>query len=703
MLPETRRDDLTETRFGVTFADPYRWLEDMSSPEAQEWTHAQDEATRAYLNTLPDKAGIAARLKELLYIPAIGLPERRDGRFFYSRRDPAKEKAFYCVSEGEIGAAGNERVLLDPNEWNADGSVALGVCIPSWDGKKVVYGKKPNNSDEATLEVLDVDSGEVSAVDVIPGGKYASPDWTPASDGFYYAYLPSVDASGAPLDVAVRPGFVEIRFHRLGSDPAKDPVVHERTGDPRTFLRSHLSDDGRWLLVTIEHGWTRNETFARDLHAGADAPFFPVTGPGPGSERDGEQKDAQYDVTPHGDHFYIWTNEDAPNGRLFVTPAAQTPRSAWKEIVAERADASMTFAQLVGGRLAIGYLKDVVAHLEIHALDGALEREVTLPTVGSISGLSGRADEGHAFFSFTSFTHPTELFELTLSTGATRSLFQLSTPVDAARFAVTQELATSKDGTKVPVFILHDRALVRDGNAPTILYGYGGFQVAQTPAFQASLFAWLERGGVYALACLRGGSEYGEAWHRAGMRDKKQNVFDDVTAIAEQLIAHRWTSASKLAIRGGSNGGLLVGAAITQRPDLYAVALCGVPLLDMLRYDQFGSGKTWIDEYGTAEKEADFKVLHAYSPYHHVKDGTRYPAMLMLSADTDDRVDPMHARKFVALLQHARSQHAERGVEGAPPVYLRVEKNAGHGGGDMMKSAIERVADEYAFVLSNVR
>ena len=377
-LPPTRRDAIVETRFGVAVADPYRWLEDVSSAETQEWTRAQDEAARAYLAELPDNASIAARLRELLYIPAIGLPERRGGRFFYLRRDPAREKSFFCVSEGGIGPDANERVLLDPNTWSADGSVSLGVCNPSWDGKKVVYGKKPNNSDEATLEVLDVDSGEVSTVDVIPGGKYASPDWTPENDGFYYAFLPSVDASGAPLEIADRPGFVEIRFHRLGQDPARDPLVHPRTGDPRTFLRSHLSDDGRWLLVTIERGWTRNETFARDLHAGHDSAFFPVAG--------GNGADAQYEVTPHGDHFYIWTNEDAPNGRVFATPARQTPRAQWKEIVPERADASMTFAQLVGGRLAVGYLKDVVAHLELRTLDGTFEREVALPTVGSISG-----------------------------------------------------------------------------------------------------------------------------------------------------------------------------------------------------------------------------------------------------------------------------------------------------------------------------
>ena len=386
--PPAHRDDLTETRFGVTFDDPYRWLEDVGTKETQDWTRAQDDAARAYLATLPDREGIAARLKELLYIPAIGLPERRRGRFFYLRRDPQKEKSFYCLGDGRIGPGESERVLLDPNEWSADGSVSLGVCVPSWDGRKVVYGKKPNNSDEATLEVLDTASGEVSAVDVIPGGKYASPSWTPENDGFYYAFLPSVDERGAPLDVAARPGFVEIRFHRLGTDPASDPLVHGRTGDPKTFLRAHLSDDGCWLLVTIEHGWTRNEVFARDLRAGADPTFFAVAG----GAASGEGKEAQYDVIPRGDHFYIWTNEDAPNGRLFVSPACETKRAAWKEVVAERARASMTFAQIVGGRLAIGYLEDVVAHLEIHALDGSLEREIALPTVGSISGLSGRPD-----------------------------------------------------------------------------------------------------------------------------------------------------------------------------------------------------------------------------------------------------------------------------------------------------------------------
>jgi prolyl oligopeptidase len=692
--PVTQRGDQVDVLHGTPVADPYRWLEDGQNPDVKKWADAQDALTRGYTSKLPGRDALAARFKELFYVESAGTPRHVNGRLFYSRHDAGKEKATIYWRERPRGARvarerggapdtpGPEHVLLDPNTWSADGSVSLGVWSVSYDGKKVAYTVKANNSDEATLYVLDVASGKKSDVDVIEGAKYASPSWTPASDAFYYTWLPPLAGAGA-VATSERPGYAEVRLHKLGVDPGKDALVHEKTGDPKTFVGAGIGKDGRWLIATIEHGWTSTDVYFQDLRS-ATREWRPLV----------VGNDARYDVTVDGDAFFVWTNEGAPKYRVFRVDPAHPARDQWKEIVPERADATLEAVSVVGHRLSLGYLKDVVSHLEIRDEDGKLVREIALPTLGSASVLSGEVDDDVAFYSFNSFMYPTEIFETSVKTGETSTFYRLKVPADPSKYAVEQLFATSKDGTRVPFFVVHAKDLVKTGATPTVLYGYGGFQAAQTPAFSLSIFPWLESGGIWAVANLRGGSEYGEDWHRHGMLHEKQHVFDDYVAVAEELVKQGFTRPEKLAALGGSNGGLLVGAAITQRPDLFRVALCGVPLLDMVRYHLYGSGKTWISEYGSPDDAADFAALYAYSPYHHVAKGTKYPATLILSADSDDRVDPLHARKFAAELQWASS---------GGPVLLRVEKHSGHGGSDLVRAWVEKLADEYAFALDRMK
>jgi prolyl oligopeptidase len=678
-FPNNRRGDAKDKLHGVEVADPYRWLEDAKNDDVKRWMDEQDGRARAALAKLAGRDEIAARMKELFYVDSQGIPSKRGGRYFYSRRDAKQEKAVIYWREGKTG---EEKVLLDPNSWSKDGNVSLGTWSVSWDGKKIAYAVKSNNSDESTLYVMDVATGKKSDVDVIEGAKYAHPNWTPKGDGFYYTWLPT----DPKIPTADRPGFAEVRFHKLGEDPKKDKVEHERTGDAKTFLQPQLSKDGHFLLLYVQHGWSRTDVYVRDFRV-------------PGKSDQGWKPlatgvDAEFDVEVYGDKFYVKTNEGAPHYRVFKVDPAKVRRDDWKEIVPERKDATLQGITIVGGKLSLGYLKDVVSQVELRDLDGKLIRELKLPVPGTASLLTGREDDDEAYYSFTSFTYPTEIYETSVKGGGDKLWFRLKLNVDASKYEVEQIFATSKDGTRVPAFVVHAKDFKKDGSAPLLLTGYGGFRAALSPGFRSSMFPWLERGGVYVIANLRGGNEYGEEWHRAGMGHNKQNVFDDFIGVAEHMVKEKYSSPGKMVIYGGSNGGLLVGAAMTQRPDLFRVVLCDVPLLDMVRYHLFGSGKTWIEEYGSADVADDFKAIYAYSPYHHVKAGTKYPSLLMLSADSDDRVDPMHARKFAAAIQDATT-----GGE----VLLRIEKNAGHGGADLIKSYVEKFADMYAFALEEIK
>jgi len=673
--PPSRTVDVTEVLHGVPVRDPYRWLEDAKSPEVVAWMKAQDDLTRQRLASLPGRDAIAARLKELYYIDFVSAPQHRGSRYFFTRRLSNQEKSIVYWKEG---AGGEEKTLLDPNTWSADGSASLGGWQVSWDGARVAYQKKINNSDEATLYVMDVATGVVSGVDVIEGAKYAGASWTPDGKAFYYTWLP-VDPKIPPAD---RPGYAEVRLHRLGTDPKSDTVVKEKTGDPTVFQNAYLTRDGRFLFLVTSHGWTSQDVRFRDLASNPDATAWTPLAVG---------IKAHFDVEAFGGRIFVRTDDGAPKGRIFAVDPAKPDRGSWKEIVPERRDATLEGYEIQGGRLALNYLRSATSLLEIRETDGTLVREVPLPGIGTVGGPVGRDDEDEAYFAFTSFTTPTTIYRMSIKTGATSLYFQIRVPADLTPYTVSQVFYPSKDGTRISMFIVHRKNLGRDGSARCLLEGYGGFLVSLTPAFTPGVIPWLEKGGIYAVPNLRGGGEYGEEWHEAGMLLRKQNVFDDFAAAAAYLEKEKWTSPARMVLRGGSNGGLLMGAMITQHPDLFRVSLCAVPLLDMVRYHLFGSGKTWMSEYGSADDPAQFKALYAYSPYHHVKAGTKYPSVLVLSADSDDRVDPMHARKFTAALQAASTNG---------PVLLRIERHAGHGGADLVKSAVASRADEYAFALS---
>jgi prolyl oligopeptidase len=676
--PDTRRQEIEEEIFDQIVRDPYRWLEDVDDDEVQQWMDAQDELARGYLGDLPHRDQLASRFRELFYIDALHAPSVRGGRFFYKRRHADREKAVFYWKEGEDG---QEHVLLDPNEMTEqEGSnISVRGVHVAWDGKTVAYKISENNADKSTLYVKDVDTDEISEIDTIEGARYAHPSWVPDSSGFYYTYLPT----DPDIPVDERPGYAEVRYHELGTDPADDPLIFERTGDPRIFLGVWLSRDGRWLFTYKSHGWNRNEIFFRDLEADDDQWRALV-----------DESDSRYRVNAWQDDFYIFTDEDAPNWRVFKVAADDPGRDNWREIVAESDDRVLDSMQIIGGHLVLTYMKNAYSGIEVRALDGEPVREVELPGIGATYGMKGDPDRDEAYYSFTSFTTPRQIYKTSISTGEAELWQQVDIPVDTSPYEVEQVWYESKDGTKVSMFVVHRKDVELDGSTPFLLYGYGGFNASMKPSFRSSIIPWLEAGGGYAVPNLRGGGEYGEEWHRGGQLENKQNVFDDFIAAAEYLIDEGYTSAERLAISGGSNGGLLVGAATVQRPDLFAAVLCSVPLLDMLRYHKFGSGKTWINEYGDPEDPEHFSFLYDYSPYHHVEEGSDYPAFLMLSADSDDRVDPMHARKMTAALQHANAS--------SEPVIMRIEREAGHGGGDMIKKYVDRFADQYAFLMAQL-
>jgi prolyl oligopeptidase len=673
-LPTTRTVPVVDTLFGQRVPDPYRWLEDETSAEVQAWMAAQDAQARAFLNALPGRAALQARLDALFYVGAIGVPVQRGQRLFYEKRDAHQEKASLRWREG---AKGVEHVLLDPNGWDG-GKTSLGIWVPSWDGKRVAFGQNPNNADEAVLHIVDVGSGKYSDVDVIKGARYAGPSWTPESRGFYYEYLPNPPGTS----VADRPGLTEIRFHRLGHPQSKDTLVREATHDATSFLGQSLSRDGRVLLLYVSHGWTRNDVYMKRL--GKDRAFRPLAVGQP----------AHYRVEVFKGNLYIHTDEGAPRWRVFRASVDDPGRKAWKEIVLEDSEATLQGIDVTGGLLTLDYLRAATSEVRLATLQGKPVRTLSLPELGSVSSLSGLEDNPIAYYAFTSFTRASEVYRVDVRTGATTLWARVDVPVDASLYTSEQIRYPSKDGTEVTMFLVHRKDVRRDGSAPALLYGYGGFDVSMTPAFAKSLLPWLDAGGVYALANLRGGGEYGEAWHQAGMRGKKQNVFDDFIAAAEALGREGWADPRRIAIYGGSNGGLLVGAAMVQRPELFRAVVCAVPLLDMVRYAGFGSGRTWAEEYGDPGVEADFAWLLAYSPYHHVAPATRYPALLLMSADHDDRVDPMHARKFAALVSSASTSQE--------PVLLRIERNAGHHGADQVKATVAESVDLLSFLFSEL-
>ncbi|MRG95665.1 prolyl oligopeptidase family serine peptidase [Polyangium spumosum] len=674
--PATKTVDVMETFFGTKVADPYRWLEDERSPEVQAWVKAQDELARNELAKLPKREEFAKKLAALSYLESMSPPLRRGKRSFWSEKPADKEKRTTYWREGEKG---EKKVLIDIASLSADGSTSLGAWIPSYDGKWVAYIVHPNNADAGELRLREVATGKDSTIDTIPGAEYAIPLWTPKSDGFYYVRVP-VDPK---IPASELPGHSEVRFHKLGKKADTDELVLAKNGDPETELDARLSRDGHFLVVNVLHGGNVNGIKFLDLRKKGAAWVDLVKG------YEGSQSAFAYKGV-----IYLRTTEGSPRGRVFAVDPARPGRDQWKEIVPESKDAVLEDVSIVGGRLALTYLRKATSAIEVWTTAGKKVHAIELPGLGTTGGLFGEPDEDRAYYYFTSFTYPGSIFEASVESGESKLWYSLQAPVDPAPYSVEQVFYPSKDGTQVSMFVVRRKDAPKDGSVPYLLTGYGGFNISKTPAFSAMIYTWLENGGGFAMPNLRGGAEYGEEWHRAGMLTKKQNVFDDFIAAAEWLVKEKHTTPDRLVAYGGSNGGLLVGAAVNQRPDLWSAVLCAVPVLDMIRYPLFGDGKTWVAEYGSPKEEALFKALFSYSPYHNVKAGTKYPALLMLSADADDRVHPLHAWKTTAALQAAQA--------GDRPILMRVEKHAGHGGADMVKSRVEQGADMLAFAFGHV-
>jgi prolyl oligopeptidase len=679
--PKAKVEVVEDIVQGHKITDSYRWLEDANSAETQEFVRQELTYTRGILDPLPGRDRIHRELTELLSIGSIGTPQVGGKYYFYIRREGTQNQAVLLVREG---IRGKDRALVDVNQMSADGTVALDWWAPSNDGKYVAYGTSPGGSEESTLRIVETSSGKLLS-DSIDRARHANVAWKKDNSGFYYGRTPKKGDVPAGEEVY----HVKIFYHALGGDPQKDTLVFGDSLNAQDVPVAQLADDeDRWLLITVFEGYTKTEMFLQDLNAGT-APVEVTSG-----------KDFSYSGEILREQLYIFTNENASHYRVLRVDAQKPARAGWREIIPE-SDAVLKNVVIVHGNLFGLYEKNATSRLKMFSSDGQLLSDVKLPGLGSITEIGGKWDSNEAFFGFESFTVPPSIFSMNFRStnfrqGEAPELWaRVDAPsIDPSAYQVDQVWFSSKDGTKVPMFIFHKKGLALNGKNPAVLTGYGGFNISLTPSFVGDRYLWLEHGGVFAVASLRGGAEFGEDWHRAGMLDKKQNVFDDFIAAAEYLIAQKYTDKEHLAIRGGSNGGLLVGVALTQRPDLFRAVVCAVPLLDMLRYQHFQIAKLWIPEYGSADDTKQFDFIYAYSPYQHVRAGTEYPAILFMTADSDTRVDPMHAKKMAALMQ----AEAANGRSRERPILLRIEPKAGHGVGKPITMQIEELTDVYSFL-----
>ena len=663
--PPTEVREVVDTLHGVEITDPYRWLEDQEAPETRAWIDAQNAYTDTVLGALPGREALRASAAAVLERDAVGLPDERGGRYFFARRRADQNLAVVYVREG---IDGEDRVLIDPHPLSPDDTTSVALRDISDDGTRVAYEVREGGVDEVSIRVRDVDTGE-DLPDVLPPARYGQVTLAADGGGLYY------ERYG---DVTPR-----VMFHAFGAPPADDVQLfgagYERYQIPVTVI----SDDGRWMVVHVIEGSSGpTEIHVKDLER--DTPFVTAIADGVSESWAGFA----------GGELVIVTNLDAPNKRVVLADPADPGFERWREIVPARDDVVIEGAAALGGKLAVSYLRDVQPRVAIHELDGTHVRDITFDTIGSVGGGSGRWASDEAFFTFQTFHVPSTIYRYDIATGERSVWAAPELPVDPAAYAVTQRRFRSKDGAEVPMFVVHRPDVALDGSNPTLLYGYGGFNNSMTPAFSALATTWLESGGVFAQANLRGGGEFGEEWHRAGMLESKQNVFDDFIAAAEDLVAAGYTHPEHLAIRGGSNGGLLVGAVSNQRPDLFGAVVCTYPLLDMVRYHRFLVASFWIPEYGSADDPEQFAYIRDYSPYHNVIDGGDYPATLYLSGDGDTRVAPLHARKMTALMQ------AKNGS--GKPILLRYHTQAGHSGGQPVSQQIDELVDTVSFLLWQV-
>lgn len=665
--PRTKIMVVNENLHGEQIADPYRWLEDQQSPDTRAWIAQQNAYTDAVFSKLPGQDAISQRLGELMKVDAVGLPYYRGGRYFFMKRAADQDLAVICLRNGPEGA---DQVLIDPQSLSDDGSKTVSISELSEDGKLLFYAVRTGGEDEIEIRLFDVDARK-DLDETLPRARYFGAELTPDKRTLYYT---KHDEEGP-----------RVYEHRIGGPVADDEQIFGEGFDSGKIIYAGLSDDGRHLIIHVLYGSAapKSDLYYKDL--ATDGPVKPIV----------NDLEARFTGEAVGDRLFVRTNWNASNGRILEIDLRNPSRENWREVI-PHSDAVIEGFSLCGGKLYVNYLDHVKSQLRVYTPEGTHVRDVQFPALGSVSDVRGEWDQDEAFFSFSSFHIPSTIYRDDVNTGKQEVWARVDVPIQSDRFALKQVVYESKDGTKVPMFIVHQRDITLDGNNPTLLYGYGGFNISLTPSFSSRAVAWIEQGGVFAVANLRGGGEFGEKWHEAGMLDRKQNVFDDFIAAAQWLIDHRYTNPNRLAIAGGSNGGLLVGAVMTQRPELFRAVVCSYPLLDMLRYHRFLVARFWVPEYGSAEDAEQFAVLKAYSPYHNVKAGTEYPAMLLITGDADTRVDPCHARKMAALLQDKTKTDSGR------PVLLHYDTKAGHSRGRPVSKQIEDLTYELSFLFDQL-
>lgn len=659
--PPSRRNDVVDVLHGVSIHDPYRWLEDQNSPQTRAWINAQNAYSRSILDKLAGRDQIVRRLSELMKVDNIQVPMERNGRYFFRRRRADQDLFVIYMRQG---ATGKDEVLVDPHPLSADHSVSVDVLGVTPDGSLLAYGIRRGGADETEIHLLDTATRQ-PLPDLLPAARYFDVSFLPDKSGFYYSMMGKEEP--------------HVRFHKLGADPAQDVEIFGKNYGPSNIVLTQVSEDGHYLIIHVLYGAAADKTeiFAQNL--ANKGPIQPII----------QGISARFLGATGGDHLYVWTNWKAENGRVLAIDLRQPGQDHWREVVAQGPDAIEDF-DAVGGKLLVKYVHNVSSRIRVFQPDGKPAGDVTFPTLGTVSSISGHWRGREVFFDFSSFHVPPTIYRYDLASAAQSQWARVSVPLDSGKFELKQVWYQSKDGTRVPMFLLFQKGLKLDGSNPVLMTAYGGFDISMTPRFSPQAVAWVEHGGVFALPNLRGGGEFGEQWHRAGMLGKKQNVFDDFFAAAEWLIQNHYTTPSRLAIEGRSNGGLLMGAAMTQRPDLYRAIICGYPLLDMLRYQNFLVARFWVPEYGSAEDAEQFKYLYAYSPYQHVNKGGKYPAVLFETGDSDTRVAPLHARKMTALMQWANASQN--------PILLHYDTTAGHSEGRPVGKQIDDITDELSFL-----
>lgn len=677
VYPETEQVEQSDYYHGVEVKDPYRWLENPDSAATKAWIAQQNKVTNGYLSTIPNREQIKQRLTQLWNYEKYGSPFKRGQRYFYFKNDGLQNQSVLYRIE-TLDDRGT--VLLDPNTLSEDGTVALSGLSISDDGKWMAYGLSTAGSDWVEYRVKDVETGE-DCGDHLKWIKFSNASWTKDNQGFFYSRYDEPNEQTKLEDVNY---YQKLYYHRLGTEQAADILVYHRPDQKEWGFSGGVTEDGRYLIIGVWLGTdSKNLVFYQDLSQPNSEVVELIN-----------QFEASYDVIDNdGNVFWVQTDLDSPRGKVIAIDLNNCDRDHWQEIIPEASE-TLEGVGLLNNQFVANYLQDARSQIKIYDLAGNFVREVELPGIGSAGGFDGKREDAETFYTFTSFTTPATIYRYDMTTGVSKIFRQPQVDFDPEEYQTQQVFYSSKDGTKIPMFITHKKGIELDGSNPTYLYAYGGFNISLTPSFSVSNLVWLEMGGIYAIPNLRGGGEYGETWHQAGMKDKKQNVFDDFVAAAEWLIEHKYSSNEKLAIAGGSNGGLLVGACMTQRPDLFAVALPAVGVLDMLRFHKFTIGWAWCSEYGNPDDKADFKNLYAYSPLHNLKVGTAYPATMITTADHDDRVVPAHSFKFAAALQAAH--------QGDNPVLIRIETKAGHGAGKPTTKIIEEAADKWAFLSANL-